>query len=152
MSTAKAFVPVVLLSVGLVGCTSPDTADTPDTPDTSGPPAELKLENLMRRSLADEFTPGREVVVSHVEIPPHTTMDRHWHPGEEFHYYLEGEVEIVIEGDTSFVGTPGTAGHVPYRKTHTAVTGEEGATVLVFRVHTEGEPVRYLEEGGTSEK
>jgi len=102
--------------------------------------------------LDDEFTPGREVVVSYVEIPPNTTMDRHWHPGEEFHYYLEGEVEIAIDGETSIIGTPGTVGYVPFKKMHTAITGEKGARILVFRVHTKGKPVRYLEKGGTSER
>ena len=121
-------------------------AQTPD------PPTELKLENLLQQALAEEFTPGREIVVSHVEIPPNTTLDRHWHPGEEFHYYLDGEVEIAIDGETSIKGTPGTVGHVPYKKMHTAITGEQGATILVFRVHAEGEPVRYLEKGGSSDR
>ena len=143
MSIAKASILIIFLSVGLVGCS---------TAHTSSPPKELKLENLLQQSLADEFTPGREVVVSYVEIPPNTTMDRHWHPGEEFHYYLEGEVEIAIDGETSIIGTPGTVGHVPFKKTHTAIAGEKGAKILVFRVHTEGKPVRYLEEGGTSEQ
>ena len=135
------FSPLLLLIVfGLAGCS------------TSSAPTELKLENLMRQALADEFTPGREVVVSYVEIPPNTTMDRHWHPGEEFHYYLEGEVEIVIDGRPSIMGTPGSVGHVPYRAMHTAITGDKGARVLVFRLHTEGEPLRILEKGGVADQ
>jgi hypothetical protein len=31
---------------------------------------------------------------------------------------------------------------VPYKQIHTAVTKDESATILVFRVHHEGEPVR----------
>ncbi len=31
---------------------------------------------------------------------------------------------------------------VPLRQIHTATTGEEGVTVLVFRVHEKGQPVR----------
>jgi len=143
MRPAQVSILIICLSVGLVGY---------GTGHTSDPPTELKLENLLRQSLADEFTPGREIVVSLVEIPPNMTMDRHWHPGEEFHYYLEGEVEIVIDGETSIIGTPGTVGHVPYKKMHTAITGDKGAKILVFRVHTEGKPVRYLEDGGTSEQ
>lgn len=141
MKTANAWILIILLSIPLVGCNAPDT---------SSPVTELKLENLLQKPLADEFTPGREIVVSYVEIPPNTTLDRHWHPGEEFHYYLEGEVEIAIDGEASISGTPGTVGHVPFKKTHTAITGEKAAKLLVFRVHTEGEPVRYLEKGGTA--
>lgn len=132
-----------LLTLALVGALPTDAA---------GPPAELRMENLLQRPLAEEFTPGREVVVSYVEIPPNTTLDRHWHPGEEFHYYLEGEVEIAIDGESSIIGRPGTVGHVPFKKMHTAITRDQGAKLLVFRVHTEGEPVRYLEKGGTAEQ
>ena len=35
---------------------------------------------------------------------------------------------------------------VPLKKVHTAITGDEGATVLVFRVHEQGEPERVLVE------
>lgn len=107
--------------------------------------AGAKMTELQKQLLAEEFTPGREVVVNVLEIPPHTTLERHYHPGEEFHYYLEGDVEIAIEGQPSINGTPGTTGHVPYRKLHTAITREKAAKVLVFRVHAAGEPVRYLE-------
>ena len=120
--------------------------------ETSTPPTELKMENIFQQALADEFTSEREVVVSYVEIPPNTTMERHWHPGEEFHYYLEGRVEIAIDGEPSIFGTPGAVGHVQYKKMHTAITGKEGERIVVFRVHTKGEPVRYLEGEGTQEK
>ena len=81
-----------------------------------------------------------------------TTLERHWHPGEEFHYYLEGEVEIAIDGHEPIVGTPGTIGHVPYKALHTAITKEKSAKVLVFRVHTKGQPMRHLETEGAPAK
>jgi len=114
-------------------------------------PAAPRLENLLVQQLNGKFTPGREVIVTYVEIPPNTTLERHWHPGEEFHYYLEGEAEITIEGQEPFVGKPGTVGHIPFRKLHTAASGEQGAKVIVFRVHETGKPVRYL-EGGSEER
>ena len=132
-----------IVCLGLCACASGPEAS---------PPTEVRLENLRIEALASEFTPDREVVVSYVEIPPNTTMERHWHPGEEFHYYLEGKVTIEIDGHEPIIGTPGTVGHVPYKTTHTAITGPEGAKAVVFRVHTAGEPVRYLEEGGTGEQ
>ena len=143
MMVPRYVVPGLLLSVGLFACASPAT---------SGPPAALKMENLLKTALDGEFTPGREVVVSLVEIPPNTTLESHWHPGEEFHYYLDGEAEIRIDGAPPFTGKPGTVGHVPYKVTHTAVTGEKGARALVFRVHTAGEPVRHLAEGGSADR
>ena len=109
------------------------------------PPARADVRTLMQAALADDVARDREVIVDLVVIPPNTTVDRHWHPGEEFQYYLEGEVTIDIEGQPPLVGKPGAVGHIPYRKLHTAKTGAAGARLLVFRVHAKGEPVRYLE-------
>jgi|GEM_PF-456982 len=111
----------------------------------SEPAKELKVETLLQRVLSEEFMPDREILIDLVEIPPHTTLPRHRHPGEEFHYYLEGEMEIHIDGEKTIVGKPGGIGHVPYNRLHTAVTKDKGGKALVFRVHKEGEPVRYLE-------
>jgi quercetin dioxygenase-like cupin family protein len=113
---------------------------------------EVKVNNLLTQVLSDEFAKDREVVVSYVEIPPHQTMPRHWHPGEEFHYYLEGEVTIDLGDGDEINGTPGKVGHVPYKRMHTAITGEKGAKIIVFRVHEKGKPVRYLEDGSTAEQ
>lgn len=110
------------------------------TADGQNQDGEIKIINLLLESLAVEFTPDREVRIDLVEIPPDTALGWHWHPGEEFHYYLEGEVEIQIEGRPSIIGEPGTVGHVPFKTEHQAVTHEIGAKVLVFRVHTKGEP------------
>jgi len=104
---------------------------------------EIKIENLLLESLSEQFTPDREVRIDLVEFPPDTVFGWHWHPGEEFHYYLEGEVEIQIEGQPSIIGKPGTVGHVPFKTKHQAVTHDKGAKVLVFRVHSKGEPWKY---------
>ncbi|HEX5130877.1 MAG TPA: cupin domain-containing protein [Candidatus Krumholzibacteria bacterium] len=105
--------------------------------------AQPEITNLMTTALAEEFTPGREVLVDLVVIPPNTTLDWHRHPGEEFHYYMEGDVEIQLDGKPPIMGKPGTVGHVPYMKRHRAIAGDKGAKALVFRVHTQGEAVRY---------
>src|SRR5687768_9281155 len=133
MSIARPIILTCLAGTVLAACAAP-----------TGPsdPAALKMENILTQPLAPEFTPGREVVVSLVEIPPNTTLERHWHPGEEFHYYLDGEVTIAIDGAPQVAGRPGRVGHIPYKAVHTAITGERGARILVFRVHTQGAPVR----------
>lgn len=106
---------------------------------------ESKVTNLLQTELAKEFTPDREIRIDLVEIPPNTTLEKHWHPGEEFHYYLEGEVEIKIEGESSIIGTPGKVGHVPFKKHHVAIAGSKGAKIIVFRVHEKGKPWRYTD-------
>jgi quercetin dioxygenase-like cupin family protein len=143
MRDAKVGLLVLCSVVALIGCGRSGKTDQPSA---------LKLENLLQMPLAEEFTPGREVIVSYVEIPPHTRMEQHWHPGEEFHYYLEGEVEIEIEGEPAITGRAGEVGHIPFGKMHTATTGDQAAKAIVFRVHTTGEPVRYLEGGGSEER
>ncbi|MBI2427962.1 MAG: cupin domain-containing protein [Ignavibacteriales bacterium] len=115
------------------------------TPAESNSQAMPSFKNLITASLSEEFTKDREVLMDLVEIPPNTTLDRHWHPGEEFHYYMEGEVEIKIEGEPPIVGKPGEVGHVPFKKKHQAISGDKGAKILVFRVHTKGKPWRYIE-------
>ncbi|MGA2712770.1 MAG: cupin domain-containing protein [Bryobacteraceae bacterium] len=45
---------------------------------------------------ADVSVPGREAVITHVEINPGVSVGRHTHPGEEISYVMEGE--LMIEG------------------------------------------------------
>ena len=102
--------------------------------------------NLLHDALSDEFTPGREILVDLVEIPANTSLDRHWHPGEEFHYDLEGTPRVQLDGGDVTQPALGTVGHVPFKALHRAGAGPGGAKILVFRVHTKGEPWRYLED------
>lgn len=113
--------------------------------------AKSKVTNLLHESLSEEFTPAREILVDLVEIPPNTSLDRHWHPGEEFHYYLEGTPEIQINGAGTKRPVLGTVGHIPFKALHRAGAGESGAKILVFRVHSRGQPWRYLEDGSTGD-
>jgi quercetin dioxygenase-like cupin family protein len=114
--------------------------------------ARSKVTNLFTAPLATAFTPGREVLIDVVEIPPNQKLDWHWHPGEEFHYYLEGEPVIELEDAPPIIGKPGRVGHVEFRQRHQATTGAQGARIIVFRVHTKGEPWRHLDETADQQK
>ncbi len=46
----------------------------------------------------DISVPGRDAVVARVEIAPATYAGRHTHVGEEISYVIEGELELLIEG------------------------------------------------------
>ncbi len=111
-----------------------------------GDSARSKVTNLFTAPLATEFTPDREVLIDLVEIPPNQKLDWHWHPGEEFHYYLEGDPVIELGNASPIIGKPGTVGHVEFRQRHQATAGAKGARIIVFRVHTKGEPWRHLVE------
>lgn len=108
-------------------------------------PAGLKkpvIKNLMTNML--QGAPGMEVILSHVALPPNVTLPKHWHPGEEFAFILQGSVTLIMEGHEDRVVSQGEAGVVPLKKVHTARSGSEGATILVFRVHEQGKPGRIL--------
>ena len=100
----------------------------------------LKLETLLTAVL--EGVDGTEVIVSRVTIPPNTSLPKHWHPGEEFAYILEGSVTLWQKGKEDIVGKQGDVVNVPLKQVHTAITKDEGATILVFRVHEQGKPER----------
>ena len=110
--------------------------------------AGSKVINLLTAALSTEFTPDREVLIDLVEIPPNQKLDWHWHPGEEFHYYLEGDPVIELGDAPPIIGKPGTVGHVAFKERHQASAGGKGAKIIVFRVHTKGAPWRYLDEPG----
>jgi quercetin dioxygenase-like cupin family protein len=46
----------------------------------------------------DVSVPGREAVIARVELAPQAKAGRHTHPGDEISYVMEGEGEILIEG------------------------------------------------------
>ena len=105
---------------------------------------EIKIENLLRDSL--ELAEDIEVIMSYVEIPKGTTLPFHYHPGEEFAYILEGSGELLLENQTKIPMKAGEAGKVPLKQTHSFSTLNEGAKLVVFRVHEKGQPDRILVE------
>lgn len=102
----------------------------------------MKFENMLTSELIG--AKGTEVVVSRITVPANTTLPRHWHPGEEFAYVLEGSLTLLQEGEEDLVYKAGEVGVVPFKKVHTIATGDEGVCALVFRVHEQGQPERIL--------
>jgi quercetin dioxygenase-like cupin family protein len=87
-----------------------------------------------------------EVIISDVVIPPNATVPRHYHPGEEFLYVIEGSAVQVQEGQPDRVLGAGDTYVIPPRAEHAPRGGPEGARAIVFRVHAEGEQERILVE------
>src|SRR5881275_1817083 len=61
----------------------------------------------------DISVPGREAVIARVEIAPGSSAGRHTHAGEEISYILEGEGEILIEGQPPLKVAPGDSFIIP---------------------------------------
>jgi quercetin dioxygenase-like cupin family protein len=112
----------------------------PALADGHGGGKKPKIETLLSAEL--EGVAGTEVIMSRVEIPPNKSLPKHWHPGEEFAYVLEGSVTLWQKGQPETIISAGQAGKVPLKQIHTAMTGDEGVTLLVFRVHEKGQPER----------
>ena len=131
----------VFVTTGLARSETTEQAESEKKKDIlAGAIQDLKIDNIMTSQL--ELVEGLEIVVSHVKIPANTTLPKHWHPGEEFVYVLEGSEVLWLKDKPDVHLKKGDVFKVPLRQIHTATTGKEGVTVLVFRVHEKGQPVR----------
>ena len=104
----------------------------------------MELKNLLTSPLAAHE--NTEVVVSEVTLPPNKALPKHWHPGEEFAYIIKGSLTLWMENHGEKTYKKGDACVVPFKKVHSVQTSDEGATILVFRVHEKGLEERYLVE------
>jgi quercetin dioxygenase-like cupin family protein len=93
----------------------------------------VRRTDLQRHDLG---VPGREVVQVRVVLDPGAAFGRHWHPGEEIIYVLDGALEYDVEGRPPITLRAGDVLFVPARTIHAARTvgrgiGAELATYVV---------------------
>ena len=86
----------------------------------------FKRTDLQRHDLS---VPGREVVQARVELDPGVVSPKHWHPGEEIIYVLEGSLEYQLEGQPPVTLKAGDVLFIPARAIHTAKNVGSGAGV-----------------------
>jgi len=55
-------------------------------------------------------------------------------------------VTLWQKGKTDIVAKQGEVVKVPLKQVHTAITGPDGVSLLVFRVHEQGKPERVKAE------
>jgi quercetin dioxygenase-like cupin family protein len=79
----------------------------------------------------DVSVPGREAVVARVEIIPGGFAGRHTHPGDEISYILEGEGEVLMEGQPVLKVKAGDGFVVPAGVKHDAHNTGSGTLKLV---------------------
>ena len=123
----------------LAGCAHTSTSSSQSNKNKK---LEPKLENLLTAKLAR--VENTEVIVSRVTIPPNTSLPTHWHPGEEFGYVIQGSVTLIQKGKSDITFKAGDVISVPFKQIHSAKTQNEGAVILVFRVHESGQPERII--------
>jgi quercetin dioxygenase-like cupin family protein len=90
---------------------------------------------------ADLSIPGREVIQNRVEIGPESPLVRHWHPGEEIIYVLEGSLEYRIDGEEPRTYGAGEALVIPAEVVHAVRNAGSGpASELATYVVEKGKP------------
>jgi len=89
----------------------------------------------------DLSVPGYEVIQNRVEIAPEAPFVRHWHPGEEIIYVLEGSLEYHLDGREPFTVDAGQVLLVPAETIHAVRNvGSGNATELATYVVEKGKP------------
>jgi quercetin dioxygenase-like cupin family protein len=104
----------------------------------------IRRTELQRHDLG---APGREVIQARVELDPGVTFAKHWHPGEEIVYVLEGSLEYQVEGKPPVTLKAGDVLFVPAGQIHSAKNvGSTNAAELATYIVEKGKPLVVLAE------
>ena len=91
---------------------------------------------------ADVSVPGRQAVIARVVIGPFGKAGRHTHPGDEISYVLEGEGEILIDGQPPRKVKTGDGFVIPGGSMHDARnTGATNLRLVGVYVVEKGKPL-----------
>ena len=104
----------------------------------------VKRTDLQRHDLG---VPGREVLQVRVELDPGVAFGRHWHPGEEIVYVLEGSLEYEVDGKPPVTLKAGEVLFIPAGTIHAAknVGSGNGAELATYIVE-KGKPLVVMVE------
>jgi quercetin dioxygenase-like cupin family protein len=102
----------------------------------------IKRTDLQRHDLS---VPGREVIQVRVDFDPGVAFGKHWHPGEEIAYVLEGSLEYEVEGKPPVTLKAGDALFIPAGTIHAAKNvGSGNAAELATYIVEKGKPLVVL--------
>jgi len=91
---------------------------------------------------SDVSVPGREAVIARVELAPGASAGRHTHPGDEITYVMEGEAEILIQGQPNRKVKAGDGFVIPAGAIHDAHnTGTSTLKLAGVYVVEKGKPL-----------
>ena len=88
-----------------------------------------------------EFPAGYNTVTAIAEVPAGGAAGRHTHPGAETGYVLEGELELLIDGQPPMKIKAGESYQIPEGAVHDAKAGDKPFKVLGVYVVKAGEPL-----------
>jgi len=107
----------------------------------SGQEEPIKRTVLFRGDL--EGTPGKEIVVFIADLAPGAVGAKHYHPGPEFFYVLEGTLAHEPEGASTHMMRTGAFGSYPDKGVHIIKnpSATERARAIDFLVAEKGQPI-----------
>ena len=88
-----------------------------------------------------DFPAGYNTITAIAEVPAGGAAGRHTHPGAETGYVLEGELELVIDGQAPMKIKAGESYQIPEGAIHDAKAGDKPFKVLGVYVVKAGEPL-----------
>ena len=90
-----------------------------------------------------EGAAGREVVMYVAELVPGGVAGKHYHPGPELLYILEGSLTLEHDGQSPVTLKGGESAHIPAKHIHNAknASATGPSKVLVFLVGEKGQPL-----------
>jgi quercetin dioxygenase-like cupin family protein len=90
-----------------------------------------------------EGAEGREVVLYRADIIPGGVVGRHFHPGPELIYVMQGELTLESDGHPPVTLKVGQSAHIPPKHIHNAKNASttEQVKVMVFLVGEKGQPL-----------
>jgi len=88
-----------------------------------------------------DFPAGYNTITAIAEVPAGGAAGRHTHPGAETGYVLEGELELVIDGQAPMKIKAGESYQIPEGAVHDAKAGDKPFKVLGVYVVKAGEPL-----------
>jgi quercetin dioxygenase-like cupin family protein len=101
----------------------------------------IKRTVLFRGDL--EGAPGKEIVIFVADLAPGAVGAKHYHPGPEFFYVLEGTLAHEPEGGSTHVMRTGAFGSNPNKGVHIIKnpSATERAKAIDFLVAEKGQPI-----------
>src|SRR5215467_10529202 len=135
---------VALLAVTTISSLAIKSADA-QSHQAGSPSAALeepiKRTVLFRGNL--EGVEGKEIVIFIAELAPGAVGSKHYHPGPEFFYVLEGTLAHEPEGGSAHMMKAGAFGSNPNKGIHLIKnpTATERARVIDFLVAEKGQPI-----------
>ena len=91
-------------------------------------------------------SPDKEAVVLLAEVAPGMAAGKHWHPGHEFFYVLDGSGSLMVKGKKAVSVKAGDTGHLMPKQIHDVknTSKTDPLKVLVFAIYEKGQPIATM--------